>query len=115
MVSTENGPTQRFYNVTPLITPVNNGAPSNSNTQTNITYYSPLAQYDNNEYGATSNGGSQLAVPTNPPVLVTYFKMRGFYAVGGVYETWIVTGNASLTPPSGHTLTNISITASWQS
>jgi len=44
--------------------------------------------------------------PPSPPSTITYYKIRGFYVVGGVYETW-VSSNPDSSPPSGHTLTNI--------
>lgn len=159
MASVENGSTQGSILVTPNITPVNNGVPSDVRTETSITFSSPesafdsgdqgttqvsavvskltptgvfspngqitqlsggmgsllLSQFDNDDYGFTSSGGAPLAVPSNPIVLVNYYKMRGFYAIGSVYETWIVTDVPSVTPPSGHTLNNVSIEAYWQS
>ena len=75
----------------------------------------PMKKYDNDDYGFTNNGGSQLIVPKNPVFITNYYKMRGFYTIGGVYETWIVIGTPSLIPPSGHTLTNTVIVASWSS
>lgn len=44
----------------------------------------------------------------------TYYKMRGYYSVGSVYETYVVTGAPSSTPPSGHVLTDVAIVATWQ-
>lgn len=35
------------------------------------------------------------------------FKNIGWYAAGSVFEEWISTENPSVTPPSGHTLTDI--------
>lgn len=46
--------------------------------------------------------------------ITTYYKMRGYYVTGSVYETYVVTGNPSETPPSGHTLIDVSIVATWQ-
>jgi len=48
------------------------------------------------------------------PTVTTYYKMRGYYVAGAVYETWVVTGDPSVTPPSGHTLTNVVIVSTWQ-
>lgn len=42
-----------------------------------------------------------------------YFKMRGYYAAGGAYETWTSANLPNLNPPSGHTLTDIVIVAVW--
>lgn len=44
--------------------------------------------------------------PPSPPSTVVYYRIRGFYVAGGVYESWIST-NPDSSPPSGHTLTNI--------
>lgn len=38
---------------------------------------------------------------------VKRFKNIGWYATGSVYEEWISDQAPSITPPSGHTLTNI--------
>ena len=46
--------------------------------------------------------------------LVTYYKMRGYYVAGGVYETYTTIGAPSETPPSGHTLTNVAIVSTWR-
>jgi len=35
------------------------------------------------------------------------YKNQGWYAAGGVYETWISYGAPITTPPSGHTLTQL--------
>lgn len=44
----------------------------------------------------------------------TYYKMRGYYVTGAVYETYTVTGSPSSSPPSGHTLIDVAIVATWQ-
>lgn len=44
----------------------------------------------------------------------TYYKMRGYFVSGAVYETYVVTGTPSSTPPSGHTLIDVAIVATWQ-
>lgn len=46
--------------------------------------------------------------------VTTYYKMRGYYAIGAVYETYVVSGAPSSNPPSGHTLTDVSIISIWQ-
>ena len=43
----------------------------------------------------------------------TYYKMRGYYVIGSVYEVYVVTGSPSSTPPSGHTLTNVAVIDTW--
>lgn len=45
---------------------------------------------------------------------VTYYKMRGYYTVGAVYETYVVAGSPSAIPPSGHALIDIAIVATWE-
>lgn len=45
----------------------------------------------------------------SPSLHVTYYKMRGWYATGSVYETWTSVNSPNFTPPSGHTLTDIAI------
>jgi hypothetical protein len=42
-----------------------------------------------------------------------YYKMRGYYITGAVYEVYVVTGSPSSTPPSGHTLTNVAVIDTW--
>jgi hypothetical protein len=113
MVSAENGATTLSAIVTPQITPVGNGAPGENYTEHNKIESS--SQFDAGEYGPTTIGGGTVVVPSNPSVIVTYFKMRGFYVTGSVYENWVVNSAPSFTPPSGHTLINIIIAATWQS
>jgi hypothetical protein len=43
----------------------------------------------------------------------TYYKMCGYYVAGSAFEVWVSTGTPTNTPPSGHTLTNIFIAATW--
>jgi hypothetical protein len=45
--------------------------------------------------------------------LTVFYKMRGYYAAGTEYEIYIAEGAPSSIPPSGHTLTNVTIMASW--
>jgi hypothetical protein len=45
---------------------------------------------------------------------VTYYKMRGYYVIGAVYETYVVSGSPSSTPPSGHVLIDVAIVSTWQ-
>ena len=47
------------------------------------------------------------------PTITTYYKMTGYYEAGFVFETFVVTSAPSNAPPSGHTLTNVFIAASW--
>ena len=93
-------------------TPVTSIDQSNS-TQLLSVSYTDLAYYDSNDRGTTVvfiNAG--ITIP-NQVIPVTYYKMRGFYTVGGVYESYVVTGSPSFTVPSGHTLTNIVVAAVW--
>jgi hypothetical protein len=41
----------------------------------------------------------------------TLYYMCGYYVAGLVFENWTSRGAPSLTPPSGHTLSNITIQA----
>lgn len=87
-----------------------------STTDYGILYnapYTDMSLYDSNDRGLTSDklGGSQ-SIPGSVSITV-YYKMRGYYTIGGVYETYVVTGSPNLTPPSGHSLTNIAVVASW--
>lgn len=49
-----------------------------------------------------SNPNYDIIAPVN-------FKMRGYHVADQTYETWIVQGLPSTTPPSGHSLINIII------
>lgn len=75
--------------------------------------YTDMSLYDSNDRGLTADklGGSQ-SIPGSVPSTV-YYKMRGYYTIGSVYETYIVTGSPSLTVPSGHVLTNIIVASTW--
>jgi hypothetical protein len=48
-----------------------------------------------------------MNVKLTAPSLVPEYKMTGYYATGLVYESWTSFGFPNTTPPSGHTLTNI--------
>lgn len=56
-----------------------------------------------NVTGGGGGGGSTI-----------YYKMRGFFVSGSVYETYVVTGSPSATPPSGHTLIDVAIVSTWR-
>lgn len=47
------------------------------------------------------------------PGVFRYYKMRGYYATGAAYETWVAIGAPSSSPPSGHTLTNVQVVGSF--
>lgn len=42
----------------------------------------------------------------------THYKMRGYYAADEVWEIWVTTGIAA-PAPSGHTLTDTVLVATW--
>lgn len=44
----------------------------------------------------------------------TYYKMQGYNPITQQYENWHSMGTPLLSPPSGHTLTNISVIYTWQ-
>lgn len=46
--------------------------------------------------------------------VTTYYKMRGYYVSGSIYETYVVIDNPSSNPPSGNTLIDVAIVATWQ-
>jgi hypothetical protein len=60
-----------------------------------------------------------VALPVNSRSMGTlqttnvYYKMRGYYGVGSVYETWVEINAPDTTPPSGHVLSNVVIVSSW--
>ncbi len=65
---------------------------------------------------ATTDKGTLLDVfigSDNAYSYTQYFKMRGYYATGNVYETWTSANLPNLNPPSGHTLSDIVIVAVW--
>lgn len=66
-------------------------------------------------WGAGSKIWSQsLAAGASSPVIArTYYQMRGWYAAGSTYETWVAVGAPSIMPPSGHVLTGIVVVATW--
>jgi hypothetical protein len=44
----------------------------------------------------------------------TYFKVQGYNPLTGTYEVWHCRGTPLLLPPSGHSLLNVSVVASWK-
>lgn len=54
-----------------------------------------------------------LGGSTYDNALITFYKMRGFYVAGSVYETYVVAGYPSTIPPSGHSLINVAVVAVW--
>lgn len=58
--------------------------------------------------------GTSQPSPFNITGVTTYYKMRGYYLTGLVYETFVVTGSPSSTPPSGHILQDIAIVDTWK-
>jgi hypothetical protein len=51
--------------------------------------------------------GNFATMPGYAPVTLTRYKNQGRYVAGGVWESWDSFGAPSSTPPSGHTLTEI--------
>lgn len=56
------------------------------------------------------SGGGPLTLPASR---IQYYKMIGYYAVGSVYEVWITLNAPNSTPPSGHSLQNITVSSTW--
>lgn len=44
------------------------------------------------------------------PTIVPQYKMHGYYVAGVTYEEWVAYGYPNTTPPSGHTLVNVTFT-----
>lgn len=57
--------------------------------------------------------GSKTAASAGPVTQQRYFQMRGWYASGGVFESWVTAGAPSTSAPSGHTLSDVIVVASW--
>ena len=143
MASVDGGATQLTGSITQGTTTANAKTPSSSqayseevlyyifNNESSVDGYTGAvagsinvilsSTYNNNDaadYGATM---LLLNNPQVPPLtggggggITTYFKMRGFYVAGAVYEVFVVTGAPSSTPPSGHTLINVAVVSTWQ-
>lgn len=58
----------------------------------------------------SQKGGFIAANSSAVPDTLVY-KNQGWYATGGIYETWLTLHAPSSTPPSGHTLTGCSFVA----
>ena len=66
--------------------------------------------------GLSASGGPTIPLPA-PVVLVTYYKMVGYYTSGSFYESFVMPispSPASVTNPNtGHALVNTRVAASW--
>lgn len=63
------------------------------------------------DFGVTYiSGGGPLELPTSR---IQYYKMVGYYAIDAVYEVWIALNAPNSTPPSGHSLQNITVSSTW--
>jgi len=80
----------------------------------------PLGQYtyhttfDNTEVNSVNGTQGQLHVYRSDRyglVNPTIYKMRGYYVSGATWEEWTSYGSPNTSPPSGHSLTNITYTA----
>ncbi len=90
-----------------------------TNSKLTTAFFDPSV--DGTEYAGAATAGGTAKVggltgskvngvdPVFFPLLQTYYKMQGWYATGSVYETWTSSGQPNLTPPSGHTLTDIAV------
>jgi hypothetical protein len=54
---------------------------------------------------------SELDMPS--PGATKYYQMQGWYVAGQVYEVWVDVGTPSNNPPSGHTLIDVAVAATW--
>lgn len=96
----------------------------------NLQSFLPFkGQYDASQ--GTQDFGAGFITPTtsayNPTVAVvsfisyaplthgfhTYYKMQGFNVGSGQYEVWYSVEAPLLSPPSGHTLSNIQVVLTW--
>ena len=55
--------------------------------------------------GRADNGF--LAIVTAATVANVIYKNHGWYSTGSVFEVWVTSGAPRITPPSGHSLTDI--------
>lgn len=113
-LSTERGSTIRRGSGNNFNTPIG----TNNQLITADKGYSYSALYYPRESGGYSRN---IYIPTQiggggggGPSLINYYKMRGYYVAGSTYETYVVTGSPSTTPPSGHTLIDVAIVSEWQ-
>jgi hypothetical protein len=63
--------------------------------------------FNGEDLGATYN--VQTGLQSGLPSTIHTYKMRGYYAAGATYETWVSIGSPSVTPPSGHTLLDVEV------
>lgn len=76
-------------------------ASSFSSTSQNYNPVVQIVDYNSNFTGKLTHGFN------------TYYKLQGFNTTTGKYEVWFSMGKPLLTPPSGHTLSNISVVLTW--
>lgn len=62
----------------------------------------PASTVDPPVYSAKTSAGVAL-----------YYQMRGWYAAGSTYESWVAVGAPNTSNPSGNPLTNIVVVAVW--
>jgi hypothetical protein len=74
---------------------------SSSNLYANVVKNPVITRHINHYSGSTSLGSASKT-----------YVMRGWYATGSVHEYW-TTSSPTLAPPSGHTLTNITILSTY--
>jgi hypothetical protein len=69
-------------------------------------YLAPLPTLPLTPPYQASSGPHNTRLAT-PPIMPAY-RMSGYYVAGLVWETWISYGYPNTTPPSGHSLVNLS-------
>jgi len=77
------------------------GGVSGTNTNINNSFPNYFAFSDIN-----SSGGSGT-------IVTTYYKVRGYYVVGAVYEMYVTTTLPG-TNPTGHTLIDLTVVSTWR-
>lgn len=93
----------------PRISPANcfSGLPTSARGYYNQEYALSIER----DFGNTVIYQTGFSIPNTN---IQYFKIRGYYVAGSTYEVWISQVVPNLTPPSGHTLTNITIVSTWR-
>lgn len=114
MASTDRGISYRALSVESKRSPAFNVYTQSLLTLDRSTYASstePLTSI-----GPVFNGEDLGATYSTSPVggrggltSITYYKMQGWYVAGSAYETWVAVNAPNSTPPSGHTLTDITV------
>lgn len=95
---------------TDLVTPTNGVVPTDQGkSEVESIFTSPISNFATTDQ--MTFDPLEKVIPANPHI--TYYKLRGYYVSGAVFEVWVTTNSTSLTPPSNHSLIDTSIIATW--